>query len=55
MAGDVWDRCGEDTLRGLFLRRLKERLDAAETAEEQREITAAARFGLAALDRRDMG
>ena len=55
MAGDGWDRCGEDTLRGLFLRRLKERLDAAETAEEQREITAAARFGLAALDRRDMG
>lgn len=55
MARDVWDRCGEDTLRGLFLRRLKERFDDAQTETEQREITAAARFGLAALDRRDLG
>ena len=46
----VWDCVGEDTLRGLFLGRLKLRYDAAETEEERRRLEQAARWGLAALD-----
>lgn len=50
---DIWARAQEDSLRGLFLRELRERFDAA--AEEERPaIERAVRFGLAALDRRDM-
>lgn len=53
MAGDVWARAEEDSLRGLFLRDLREQLETA--SEDQRErITQAARFGLAALDHRDL-
>ena len=48
---DLWARAGEDTLRGLFLRRLKQQLDAAEDAETRERITQAARWGLAALSR----
>ena len=47
---DLWDCAGEDTLRGLFLRRLKDRFDAAKTEEERRKLEQAARWGLAALD-----
>ena len=46
----VWDFAGEDTLRGLFLRRLKVRFDAAQTEEERVKLEQAARWGLAALD-----
>ena len=52
---DVWARAQEDTLRGAFLRRLRLRWDGAQTEEERQAITAAARFGLAALDNRDLG
>lgn len=55
LAEDLWARAGEDSLRGLFLRDLKARLDTAATEEERRTVTMAARFGLAALDRRDFG
>lgn len=55
IAQDVWARAEEDTLRGLFLRRLRQKYDDAQTAAEQQTINAAARFGLAALDRRDLG
>lgn len=55
MAQDVWARAGEDSLRGLFLGKLRQKYDAAQTAAEQQTINAAARFGLAALDRRDLG
>ena len=48
-------RAAEDSLRGLFLRDLKSRLDSARTEEERQRITMAARFGLAALDHRDLG
>ena len=50
---DVWARAGEDTLRGNFLRILKERLDAAESDGERELIDRAARWGLAALERRE--
>ena len=55
MAEDVWQRAEEDSLRGLFLRELRAKLNIAKTAEERETITRAARFGLAALDHRDLG
>ncbi len=55
LAEDLWARAAEDSLRGLFLRDLKSRLDSARTEEERQRITIAARFGLAALDHRDLG
>lgn len=51
---DVWARAGEDSLRGLFLRRLRARFDKAATEEERETVTQAVRFGLAALDHRDL-
>ena len=47
---DIWDRAGEDSLRGGFLRRLREIYDHAETDEERERATQAVRWGLAALD-----
>lgn len=55
MARDVWARAGEDSLRGLFLQKLRVRYDSAASETERQRLTAAARFGLAALDRRDLG
>ena len=49
---DIWARCGEDSLRGLFLQELRGRYDEA-SEEEKKEILLAVRFGLAALDNRD--
>ena len=51
---DVWARSGEDTLRGLFLRELREKLDSTEDELSRRRITLAARMGLAALDHREL-
>ena len=45
----------EDSLRGLFLRNLKQQLAQAQTEEDRQRVTMAARFGLAALDHRDLG
>lgn len=50
---DVWAREAEDSLRGLFLRELRAQYDGADETERRR-IERAARFGLAALDGRDM-
>lgn len=55
MAEDIWKRAEEDSLRGLFLRELRSKWNAAATEEERETITTAARFGLAALDHRDLG
>ena len=55
MAEDLWGRAEEDSLRGLFLRQLRQRRDRAETEEERQMVERAARFGLAALDHREMG
>jgi len=55
MAEDIWQRAEEDSLRGLFLRELRARWNAAETEDERKTVTQAARFGLAALDHRDLG
>lgn len=55
IAADVWARAGEDSLRGLFLRELRARWDGAADDAERESITQAVRFGLAALDHRDLG
>ena len=55
MAEDVWARAEEDSLRGLFLQSLRRQLDGAEDDETRERVTQAARFGLAALDHRDLG
>ncbi len=50
---DVWQSAGEDNLRGQFLGRLREAFDAAVTDAEREKISQAARWGLAALDKRE--
>ena len=47
---DIWNSAAEDSLRGLFLRRLRARFDAARDDSERDRIVQAARWGLAALD-----
>lgn len=46
----LWERAEEDNLTGLFLRRMKSRLDGAQTEEERALAEKAVRFGLAALE-----
>ena len=53
IAEDIWQRAGEDTLRGQFLSRLRSKYDAAGTDEERMKIEQAVRWGLAALDNRE--
>ena len=53
MRRSVWEKAGDDSLRGLFLYKLRERYDAAKTDEERAHIEQAARWGLAALDNRE--
>ena len=50
---DLWEKAGDDSLRGLFLLKLRERYDKAKTDEERQHIEQAARWGLAALDNRE--
>lgn len=50
---DVWDKCGEDTLRGLFLQELRSRYDTADDAQRHL-LEQAARFGTAAMDNREV-
>lgn len=49
----LWSRAEEDTLTGLFLRSLRDRLSAAQNDEERSQIETAVRFGLAALENRE--
>lgn len=49
----LWERAGEDTLRGLFLTRLRRKYDAATSEREKELIARAARYGLMALDNRE--
>ena len=51
---DIWKRAGEDSLRGLFLQELRRRYDEAADAAEREQIVQAVRFGLAAMDGRDI-
>ena len=47
---DIWARAGENSLRGVFLEKLRALYAAAGTEDERRQIERAARWGLAALD-----
>lgn len=49
---NVWDKAGEDSLRGLFLKKLREAAGDA-SPEKRKLIEQAARWGLAALDHRE--
>ena len=46
----LWEKAGEDSLRGLFLLKLRRRFEAAQTDAERLRVEQAARWGLAALD-----
>ena len=54
-AEDIWQRAGEDSLRGLFLKELRARYETAADENEKETIISAVRFGLAAMDGRDLG
>ena len=49
----VWEQAGDDTLRGLFLKKLRRQYEQAPDENARRAIEQAARWGLAALDRRE--
>lgn len=50
---DIWAQTEEDTLRGLFLKRMKKKYEMANNPQERETIILAVRFGLAALDNRE--
>ena len=50
---NVWEQAGNNTLRGIFLTKLREKLDAAENETDRKRIEQAARWGLAAFDNRE--
>lgn len=52
---NIWAGAGEDSLRGLFLRELQKKRMAVETEPDRAVIDRAVRFGLAALEHRDLG
>lgn len=47
---DLWAGAQEDSLRGEFLRRMREKLDAAADEETKNRLLLALRFGLAAME-----
>ena len=49
---DLWARRDDDTLRGLFLRQMREKYDVADE-EQRKQIEMAVRFGLNAMDNRE--
>lgn len=50
---DIWEKAGEDSLRGIFLAKLKEAYNKAYNETEREKIMQAVRWGLAALDKRE--
>lgn len=49
----LWERAGDDTLRGLFLKKLQKQYEQTPDEQARRVIEQAARWGLAALDNRE--
>ncbi len=47
---DIWEAEGTDSLKGLFLSRLRRMLDTAEDDESRERVTQAARWGLLAME-----
>ena len=54
LSESLWDKAGENTLRGLFLREMREKYDAAEDDAAREQVILALRYGLAAMDGREM-
>ena len=54
-ARSLWEKAGENSLRGLFLQEMKIKYDAAPDEAARDQVTLAVRFGLAALEGRDIG
>ena len=51
---DLWQGAEQDTLRGLFLQKLRQQYDQAESDEDRKRIRSAAEWGIAALDNREV-
>lgn len=51
---DIWDGCGEDSLRGLFLQNMRARYEAAPDETARQQVQQAVRFALAAMENRDI-
>lgn len=51
MKQDLWETTGDDSLRGLFLTKLRAQYDAAQDDAQRFRVEQAARWGLAALNR----
>ena len=50
-ARGIWEGSAADSLRGLFLRKMRDRFNSAATEAEREKIVQATRWGLAALDK----
>ena len=53
LARDIWQGADEDSLKGIFLHRLRERYEETTSDREREEIRLAARYGIAALEQRE--
>lgn len=51
---DIWEAISENSLKGAFLRSVKERLSLCENETERKKLLLAAEFGIAALENRDI-
>ena len=51
---DIWARQDDDSLRGLFLREMRRRYEAAADEDARQQVVMAVRFGLNAMDDREM-
>jgi len=50
---DIWDGIDENSLRGLFLKNMREKYDSAEDESIKEQLALAVRYGLSALDKRE--
>ncbi len=51
---DIWEGLGEDTLRGVFLAKMKALLDESTDEEEREKVLLAVRYGINAIENREM-
>lgn len=52
---NIWEQCGDDSLRGIFLSLLKDRLNGTDNSEDRELIELAARYGFDALSGKESG
>ncbi len=51
---DIWEGINDDSLRGIFLRSMREKLDNCKDETERRKIMLATKFGINAIENRDL-